>query len=112
MIGGWDKHVPICVPELLGPQTGSKSKTDTADRNLSAWGLQIRYQNLKKLPNEVEDAIEELKESKELRNAFDEDVINSYIKLKNQEIEDFNRNERFDKKSPITDWEKNNTLDC
>ena len=32
--------------------------------------------------------------------------------LKNQEIEDFNRNERFDKKSPITDWEKNNTLDC
>ena len=37
---------------------------------------------------------------------------NTYIKLKNQEIEDFNGNERFDKKSSVTDWEKNNTLDC
>jgi len=71
-----------------------------------------KYQNLKKLPNEIEDAIEELEKSKELRDSFGKDVINSYIKLKNQEIEDFNRKERFDKKSSITDWEKNNTLDC
>ena len=71
-----------------------------------------KYQNLKKLPNEVEDAIEQLEECKELKQAFGEDVINSYIKLKNQEIEDFNRNERFDKNSSVTDWEKNNTLDC
>ena len=71
-----------------------------------------KYQNLKKLPYEIGDAIEELEESKELRDSFGKDVINSYIKLKNQEIEDFNRNESFDKKSSITDWEKNNTLDC
>ena len=71
-----------------------------------------KYQSLKKLPNEIEDAIEELEKSKELKESFGEDVINSYIKLKNQEIEDFNRNERFDKKSSITDLEKNNTLDC
>ena len=71
-----------------------------------------KYQNLKKLPNEIEDAIEKLEESKDLKDSFGEDVINSYVKLKNQEIEDFNRDERFDKKSSITDWEKNNTLDC
>ena len=59
-----------------------------------------KYQNLKKLPNEIEDAIEELEKSKELKESFGEDVINSYIKLKNQEIEDFNRNESFDKKFP------------
>ena len=70
------------------------------------------YQDLKKLPNEVEDAIEQLEESKELKEAFGEDVIKSYIKLKNQEIDDFTKNERFDKKSSVTDWEKNNTLDC
>ena len=61
--------------------------------------------------NETE-AIEELEESKELKESFGEDVINSYVKLKNQEIASFNRDERFDKTSSITDWEKNNTLDC
>ena len=71
-----------------------------------------KYQNLKKLPNEIEDAIEELEESKELKESFGEDIINSYVKLKNQEIASFNRDERFDKKSSITDWEKNNTFDC
>ena len=71
-----------------------------------------KYQSLKKLPNEIEDAISELEESKELIESFGEDVINSYVKLKNQEIEDFSKNERFDKKSPVTDWEKNSTLDC
>jgi len=70
------------------------------------------YQNLKKLPDEIEDAINELEESRELKESFGEDVIKSYVKLKNQEIESFNRDERFDKRSSITDWEKNNTLDC
>ena len=70
------------------------------------------YQNLKKLPDEIEDAINELDESKELRESFGDEVINSYIKLKNKEIENFSREERFDKKSSVTEWEKNNTLDC
>ena len=38
--------------------------------------------------------------------------INSYIKLKNMEIQDFDKYETFDKKNSVTDWEKNNTLDC
>ena len=70
------------------------------------------YPNLKKLPDEIEDALDFLKNSKELKEAFGEDVIESYIKLKNMEIEDFNKNDRFDKKNSVTDWEKNSTLDC
>ena len=70
------------------------------------------YPNLKKLPNEIEDAMEYLKESRELKEAFGEDVLNSYIKLKNIEIEDFHKNENFDKKNAVTNWEKINTLDC
>ena len=70
------------------------------------------YPNLNKLPNEIEDALDELNNSKKLKESFGEDVINSYLKLKNKEIDEFNRSERFDKKLPVTDLEKNNTLDC
>ena len=70
------------------------------------------YPNLDKLPNEIEDALDELSNSKKLKESFGEDVINSYLKLKNKEIDEFNRSERFDKKLPVTDLEKNNTLDC
>ena len=64
------------------------------------------------MPDEIEDSIKELEDSKELREAFGEDVINSYIKLKKEEIDEFNRQESFNKKDPVTDWERKNTLDC
>tara|TARA_Y100001958_G_C21184099_1_gene513465 strand:- start:121 stop:1446 length:1326 start_codon:yes stop_codon:yes gene_type:complete len=70
------------------------------------------YPNLEKLPDDLEDALENLKDNKTLRDAFGEPVINSYIKLKKQELESFDKEERFDKRSPITKWERNNTLDC
>ena len=70
------------------------------------------YPHLKKLPDEIEDALTFLKDSRELKEAFGEDVINSYIKLKNMEIDDFFKYENFDKKEPVTNWEKNSTLDC
>ena len=71
-----------------------------------------KYPNLKKLPEEIEDSLKKLNDSKEIKEAFGEDVINSYIKLKHIEIKDFYRHENFDKKKPVTDWEKNSTLDC
>ena len=70
------------------------------------------YPNLAKLPNDLEDSLSKLDDNKHLKEAFGEEVINSYIKLKNQEIDEFNKEEVFDKKKDITDWEKNNTLDC
>jgi len=70
------------------------------------------YPNLPKLPNELEDSLDNLIDSKVLREAFGEKVISSYVKLKKQELESFDKEERFDKRSSITTWEKNNTLDC
>ena len=71
-----------------------------------------QYPDLKKLPDDIEEALYNLNDNKELRESFGEDVINSYIKLKKSEIDDFNKNERFDKEDSVTDWEKINTLDC
>jgi glutamine synthetase len=70
------------------------------------------YPNLKKLPTNLEGALENLNDSKELKEAFGEKVINSYIKLRNSEIDNFNDKENFSKENPITAWEKLYTLDC
>ena len=70
------------------------------------------YPDLDRLPDDLEDALEKLDESKIIKDAFGETVINSYIKLKKEEIRNFFQNENFDKKGPVTDWEKLNTLDC
>ena len=70
------------------------------------------YPNLAKLPDNLEDSLSKLDDNIHLKETFSEEVINSYIKLKNQEIDEFNKEEVFDKKKDITDWEKNNTLDC
>ena len=71
-----------------------------------------KYPNLSKLPDELQDALYELDNNKDLRRTIGEEVINSYIKLKNQEINEFEKDESFDKRNPITNWEKINTLDC
>ena len=70
------------------------------------------YPHLKKLPSDLESALEKLDGSKEINEAFGEKIIASYIKLKNNEINNFNAKEIFSKEKPITDWEKLNTLDC
>jgi glutamine synthetase len=71
-----------------------------------------KYPKLKKLPNDVSQAISMLQKSKPLAHAFGKDVIESYIKLKNSEIKDFKSKSTFNKKKPVTKWEKDNTLDC
>jgi len=70
------------------------------------------YPNIKKLPSNLENAIEYLSSSEVLLSAFGEKNITSYLKLKQQELKDFNSKETFSKKEPITEWEKINTLDC
>ncbi len=70
------------------------------------------YPNLERLPNDLEESLENLENSKILKEAFGEKVIASYVKLKKQEIESFDNEERFDKRSPVTTWERNNSLDC
>jgi len=71
-----------------------------------------KYPKLPKLPNDINQALSMLQRSKSLSDAFGSDVINSYIKLKKIEINDFKTKASFNKKRPVTSWEKNNTLDC
>ena len=70
------------------------------------------YPNLKKLPSDLEKALEHLSNNEVLIDAFGEKNITSYLKLKEQEMKDFNSKETFSKKEPVTEWEKKNTLDC
>ena len=71
-----------------------------------------KYPNLPKLPNELDQSLEKLKSNKDINDAFGKEVINSYIKLKNSEINQFKQKENFDKTKAITRWERDNTLDC
>jgi glutamine synthetase len=71
-----------------------------------------KYPNLPKLPDELDQSLEKLKNNKGMNDAFGKEAINSYIKLRSSEIEEFNKKESFDKTKSITKWEKNNTLDC
>ena len=70
------------------------------------------YPNLKKLPSDLENALEHLSSNEVLLSAFGEKNITSYLKLKQQELKEFNSKETFSKKDLITEWEKANTLDC
>ncbi len=71
-----------------------------------------KYPNLPRLPDNLEQSLEKLKNNKKMKKSFGERVINSYLKLRNSEIEEFKKNETFNKTKPITKWEKTNTLDC
>ena len=71
-----------------------------------------KYPDLPKLPNELKESLELLKNNKEMNVAFGKDTINSYIKLRKSEINEFDNKENFDKSKPVTQWERQNTLDC
>ena len=46
-----------------------------------------------------------------MQKAFSKSTIDSYVKLKTREIKQF-KSSNDSKKKSITNWEKNNTLDC
>ena len=71
-----------------------------------------KYPNLPKLPDELNQSLEKLKNNKNMNDAFGQNGVNSYIKLRSSEIKEFNKKESFDKTKSITKWERNNTLDC
>ena len=71
-----------------------------------------KYPDLPKLPNELIQSLEKLKDNKDMNEAFGKNVIDSYLKLRNLEIKEFNQKEIFDKTKSITKWERDNTLDC
>ena len=92
---------------------GIKNKIDPGKPlNCNMYEDFAKYPNLPKLPDELDQSLKQLKQNREMNDAFGADVINSYIKLRSTEIKEFNNIERFDKSKPITKWERQNTLDC
>ena len=59
---------------------------------------------VKKLPLNLLDAIRDLDKSKIIREGFGDGLIDSYVKLKNQEWSSYNKY--------LSSWERNNSLDC
>ena len=92
---------------------GLKNKIDPGKPlNCNMYTDYTKYPDLPKLPNELNNSLDQLKNNKEMNNAFGKEVIESYIKLRSSEIGEFNLQESFDKTKPISKWEKDNTLDC
>lgn len=71
-----------------------------------------KYPNLPKLPDNLDQSLEKLKNNKKMNNFFGKEVISSYLKLRNSEIKEFKQKENFNKRESITKWERINTLDC
>jgi len=71
-----------------------------------------KYPNLPKLPDNLDQSLEILKNNKKMNNFFGKEVISSYLKLRNSEIKEFKQKENFNKRESITKWERINTLDC
>jgi len=80
-----------------------------------------KVKGAKKLPLSLSQALNNLDKSKVLKSAFGKDVINSYITLKNREIKKYNSSKgkkigfkgaKSNKSNLITQWERDNTLDC
>ena len=81
-----------------------------------------KIKGAKKLPLTLEKSLSHLDKSKVLKDAFGKETINSYIKLKNIEIKKYNSSiekkigfkgsKKNSKSDIISQWEKDNTLDC
>ena len=92
---------------------GLKNKIDPGKPlNCNMYEDYAKYPDLPKLPNELVQSLEQLKNNKEMNEAFGKETIISYIKLRSLEIKEFQSKESFDKTKPISKWEKDNTLDC
>lgn len=72
--------------------------------NINMYTEGHKVKNARQLPLNLLDALRNLKQSKVLSSAFNKDVIASYVKLKMEEWNEYNRH--------LSDWERQNTLDC
>ena len=90
--------------------------------NVNMYEDGYKVKGAKKLPSTLEKSLSHLNKSKVLKDAFGKETVNSYIKLKNREINKYNSSKekkigfkgskKGSKSNIITQWEKDNTLDC
>ena len=84
---------------------GVANKRDPGKRlDINMYTEAHKVKNVRKLPENLLDAIRLLDKSKVARSAFGDDFVNSYVKLKHQEWDRFTRS--------ISSWERDNTLNC
>lgn len=90
---------------LAGGLDGIKNGRDPGKRldiNMYTHGHTV--ENVKRLPLNLLDALRGLKDSAVFQEAFGQDVIDAYVSLKMSEWDDYCRH--------LTEWERQQTLDC
>ena len=89
--------------------------------NVNMYEEAHKVKGAKKLPLNLPKALDYLDKSKVLKSAFGDKVINSYITLKKRELKKYNsskekrigfKKSKSNKSNIITQWERDNTLDC
>ena len=89
---------------LLGLD-GFNNKRDPGKRlDINMYTEGHKAGKVKKLPLNLLDAIRDFDKSKIIRAGFGDDLVNSYVKLKNQDWGTFNKH--------LSSWERETTLDC
>jgi glutamine synthetase type III len=84
---------------------GLKNKRDPGPRlDIDMYAEGHTVKDAKRLPLNLLDALRALDRSSVLKTAFGEDVVASYIKLRQADWNDY--------ASQLTDWERRTTLDC
>jgi glutamine synthetase type III len=99
-----------------------KKRNPGKPTNVNMYEEGHKVKGAKKLPQTLDQSLSYLEKNKVLQNSFGKDVINSYVKLKKREIKKYNSSiekkigfktsKKGNKSGIITQWEKDNTLDC
>ena len=90
---------------LAAGMDGVKNKRDPGKPlHINMYEEGHKVKSAKKLPATLLDALRLLEKSKELRSGMGDEFVDSYIKLKMQDWQQYT--------SHLSEWERQNTLDC
>ena len=104
MDGATNPYLLQAAIMLLGLD-GLNNKRDPGKRlDINMYTEGHKAGKVKKLPLNLLDAIRDFDKSKIIRDGFGNDLVDSYVKLKNQDWSTFNKH--------LTSWERETTLDC
>lgn len=95
--------LPACI--MAAGLDGIDRKLDPGKRlDIDMYAEGHKVKGAKKLPLNLLDALRALEKDKSLRTAIGDETCSAFLKLKHEEWNDFTRH--------LTDWERDNTLDC
>ena len=104
MDGATNPYLLQAAIMLLGLD-GLNNKRDPGKRlDINMYTEGHKAGKVKKLPLNLLDAIRDFDKSKIIREGFGDNLVNSYVKLKNQDWTTFNKH--------LSSWERETTLDC